>query len=286
MDLDLRKGDMMNRHLVLFVMIILLSSAASAKSTYLVAHDDGPSSDVLKLNSVATLLVTEGYDSEVRLNSEVEKEDYEGRITVFMYYGNTLIVHPLGQGYLVDLISTHLEDNYGIVAEVEEADEVRHDDLTKEIVECDDCPEPEYTIEQAFVEFDGSEETRDILIIRDDEDGSADEAIRRGRILKVTAEHRSKSPVEVVVSDLIEKNLIILGGPCANAYWTRYATETCDTWPLQEGQGMIKSVWQGDRNIILIAGTLKEDTESLSAMFGSASLYDKLKGETEVVLTV
>lgn len=271
---------------VILIMLLMLSNIAFALPTFLIAHDDGPSSDVLKLTSVATLLVSEGYDSQVKLNSEVDKEDIVDRVTVFMYYGNTLIIRPLGQVYLVDLISSHLLDNYGIVAEIQDPEEIRYDDLIKEFEDCTDCPDPEYSITEAFISFEDTEEGREALIIRNIDDSKADEILRKGGKLNVGEDDRSKLPEEIVASDLFNKNIIILGGPCANTYWLMYSSETCDSWPLSEGQGIIKSVWHEERNVILIAGTTEADTLALSIMIGSGRVADQVSGQTEIVLTV
>jgi hypothetical protein len=56
-------------------------------------------------------------------------------------------------------------------------------------------------------------------------------------------------------------NLILVGGPCANPLVTAVFGLTCNDWSLEEGEGIIKLVENGDNYALLLAGTTEEDTE-------------------------
>ena len=64
------------------------------------------------------------------------------------------------------------------------------------------------------------------------------------------------------LEDLIsEKNIIIIGGPCVNSrFWKEFSNETCEDWPYQQGQALVKSVRKDGQNVLLISGTTREDT--------------------------
>ena len=76
-----------------------------------------------------------------------------------------------------------------------------------------------------------------------------------------------------------DKNLILVGGPCANSI-VEYFKEfpKCKDWPLREGEAMIKYGKNGQNTALLIAGTTKEDTERAARFFDSLDIYG-LKGD-------
>ncbi|MBI2672264.1 hypothetical protein HYX16_04995 [Candidatus Woesearchaeota archaeon] len=76
-----------------------------------------------------------------------------------------------------------------------------------------------------------------------------------------------------------DKNLILVGGPCANSIVEDFKEfPKCKDWPLQEGEAMIKYTKNGKNTALLIAGTTKEDTEMAAKFFDSLDTYG-LKGD-------
>jgi len=59
-----------------------------------------------------------------------------------------------------------------------------------------------------------------------------------------------------------KKNIILIGGPCANSrLWGDYSEEKCDnSWPFDTREALVKAIKKGDQNILLIAGTTRTDT--------------------------
>ena len=57
-------------------------------------------------------------------------------------------------------------------------------------------------------------------------------------------------------------NLILIGGPCANPLVEKFIEfPKCSSWPLKEGESMIKYAMNGKNSALLIAGTTEEDTK-------------------------
>jgi hypothetical protein len=76
--------------------------------------------------------------------------------------------------------------------------------------------------------------------------------------------------------DASSKNVLIVGGPCANALWERYTGMSCGEWPYAAGTGRVLSLENG--GVTLVAGTTQQDTERL--------LNDILDGRTVARQTV
>ena len=59
------------------------------------------------------------------------------------------------------------------------------------------------------------------------------------------------------------KHIIVIGGPCANAMWSRFSEETCTTWDFRR-KGTIKTKKIDGKLGLMIAGTSLSDTFALS----------------------
>lgn len=72
------------------------------------------------------------------------------------------------------------------------------------------------------------------------------------------------------LSDLdLTKNLILVGGPCANPSMALISSEfpTCDNWTLQPGEALIQMVKQADGKVaLLVAGTDAADTRAAAGI--------------------
>jgi len=62
------------------------------------------------------------------------------------------------------------------------------------------------------------------------------------------------------IADPTDYNLILIGGPCANPLVEKVFDMTCDAWPYEEGEGIIKLAANGDKVAMLVAGTTALDT--------------------------
>ena len=71
------------------------------------------------------------------------------------------------------------------------------------------------------------------------------------------------SDQETTVSAVQGKQVILVGGPCANKLWNQFSEETCRTWNFQK-RGMIKAKQVQNAEAILLAGTTQQDTFALA----------------------
>jgi beta propeller repeat protein len=89
------------------------------------------------------------------------------------------------------------------------------------------------------------------------------------------------------VSGYQDKNLILVGGPCANPISeqiTDLQGYNCDDWKYQEGESLIKVFDNGNGTAILVAGTSFYDTAKISEMIARYKHSSKLKTFDEVVI--
>jgi len=78
----------------------------------------------------------------------------------------------------------------------------------------------------------------------------------------------SFTPVSITVRKLLasevsspsDYQLILVGGPCANALVEDLFDMTCDGWAFQEGEAVVKVIDNGDNVAMLVAGTTGDDT--------------------------
>lgn len=247
------------KKIILILCCLILVSIVMAESHLLVADEDGQSSDVLVLADIGSLLAVEGETTESVLNKEIGIADLEDRISIFVYYGNALIIAPEGYEELVAKIVANLKNDHGITAELIEPMDISSNDLTKEI-HCEDCPRKPDTISSAL-EIVTEDDPKDLLVICPEADKDAclnlldTDDMDHGFI---------KRPDEVTANDLFDHNVLIVGGPCANSFWGGYSNETCETWPHGDKKGILKVFNSDDGFALLLAGTTKDDTFDIS----------------------
>lgn len=70
-----------------------------------------------------------------------------------------------------------------------------------------------------------------------------------------------------------ELNLIIVGGPCANKAVEAAGFMKCEDWKLQAGQAVIKTVANGEKMAMLIAGTDAADTRRAGVVVRNYKTY-------------
>ncbi|MFH1767101.1 MAG: hypothetical protein ABH826_03345 [Patescibacteria group bacterium] len=89
----------------------------------------------------------------------------------------------------------------------------------------------------------------------------------------------------ITEEDLKGKNILILGGPCANRLWEKYSDETCENWPLEPKQAIVKLIEKDDgRVIFLAAGTTARDTYELTQKLLNYENEDDFNQKKEVIL--
>ena len=87
-------------------------------------------------------------------------------------------------------------------------------------------------------------------------------------------------------------NLILVGGPCANAAVEKASADfpTCADWPLEAGEALVQLVEQDSGNVaLLVAGTLAADTRAATTIVSGQtelkSLADGVMKQKIVVST-
>lgn len=89
-------------------------------------------------------------------------------------------------------------------------------------------------------------------------------------------------------------NLVFIGGPCANPLVEKFAEfPKCSSWPLKEGESIIKYTINGKNSALLVAGTTEEDTKEAVKFINT---FDKnlfkgtfvkiFRGRPEVIIDV
>ncbi|MCK5139416.1 MAG: hypothetical protein KAQ85_06210, partial [Thermodesulfovibrionia bacterium] len=86
------------------------------------------------------------------------------------------------------------------------------------------------------------------------------------------------------------KNLIIVGGPCANAAVEAASADfpTCSGWSLEPGEALIQVVEQEDGSVaLLVAGTTASDTRTATGVLAEATKLQELADDvTKQLVTV
>lgn len=256
---------------ILIIMLIVLASSVSAATHYLVVDDNGPASDVLKMNGLSSFLIQEGQKSESYLSSEMPKASNDV-ITVFIYFGESVINYPSNYKNLAIKISDYLKKNYNINADLNLIDKEETVSLIKQIPE-EKLPEAA----KGILYFNNLINTPLIIYGVNDLDAS--------KKLNYLNQKKKKFD-EVSSTELLNSDLLIIGGPCANKYWELFSNETCESWSYPEKKVVIKVKKNGAKNVIMIAGTTKEDTQNTVDSFTKGLLDDKLKGKKEVIISL
>jgi hypothetical protein len=89
--------------------------------------------------------------------------------------------------------------------------------------------------------------------------------------------------IEEQIVDASGKNLVIIGGPCANKIWTKYSDLTCESWPYKPNQGIIKAIYTGTNIVFLAAGTTAEDTEKISLKLSNYLNDPEFSNKKEII---
>ncbi|MDP3728176.1 MAG: S-layer protein [bacterium] len=76
------------------------------------------------------------------------------------------------------------------------------------------------------------------------------------------------------VGSVEDYNLILVGGPCANALVEELFDYTCDGWSFEAGEAVVKMVDNGDKVAMLVAGTSADDTRRASKAIASYADYE------------
>lgn len=85
------------------------------------------------------------------------------------------------------------------------------------------------------------------------------------------------SPVTKLASEVSsaeDYNLILVGGPCANALVEELFEYTCDGWSFEDGEAVVKMVDNGDKVAMLVAGTSADDTRRASKAISNYGDYE------------
>jgi len=88
------------------------------------------------------------------------------------------------------------------------------------------------------------------------------------------------------VTSFQNKNLILVGGPCANQISEDITNEggyNCADWKFDVGESLVKVFDNGDGKVIMIAGTTKGDTWKMSDAIRRYDKSEKLKSSDEVI---
>ncbi len=89
---------------------------------------------------------------------------------------------------------------------------------------------------------------------------------------------------EIAEDDLYDRNVILVGGPCANKYWTFFSNEeTCDNWPYEPGQSIVKVLDNNGYLVILVAGTDIKDTWEIARLVMKYEDVDEFTTNNEFV---
>lgn len=100
----------------------------------------------------------------------------------------------------------------------------------------------------------------------------------------------AKLDSELTAAEKETKNLIVVGGPCANDVFAELAEDnedlaSCASWDLAEGEAMIRMVedaFAEGKAVLLVAGTTADDTRMASAVLQDYENYD-LEGTSATV---
>lgn len=95
-----------------------------------------------------------------------------------------------------------------------------------------------------------------------------------------------KKASEIMLTTYQNKNLILIGGPCANVISEIITNEegyNCDDWKFDYGESLVKIFDNRDGKIIMIAGTTKGDTLKMSDAIRRYDKSYKLSSSDEVV---
>jgi len=131
----------------------------------------------------------------------------------------------------------------------------------------------------------------DVAIVYGDTAAEQDNlgALMISDIFKIFDEEEGRAPYVKKASEITNlqnQNLILIGGPCANAISEQITDEqgyNCNDWKFKQGESVVKTFQNGQKIIILVAGTGMQDTWKISDSIRRYQKSDKLKTSEEVL---
>lgn len=84
---------------------------------------------------------------------------------------------------------------------------------------------------------------------------------------------------EVTNKDILENNLVLFGNPCDNKLIELFETK-CEDWGLEEGEGLIQFFTHNEKAVIIVSGTIAEDTKMAVEYLAGYKKYKEI-GEFE-----
>lgn len=128
-----------------------------------------------------------------------------------------------------------------------------------------------YGDDAAIEDFFGAFMVSDILPIFDDDKGRSPYVRKASEIMSTTYQN---------------KNLILIGGPCANLISEVITDEegyNCEDWKFDSGMAIVKVFDNGEGKVIMISGTTKGDTWRISDAIRRYDKSVKLSSSDEVI---
>jgi len=117
-------------------------------------------------------------------------------------------------------------------------------------------------------------------------------ASKTGRVYAEVQIEVGKSVLDSEITSMTSDNLIVVGGPCVNSVAAKLldisgSQPACyEDFPVEEGQGIIQIVQNGDKVAVLVAGYSAADTRNAAQVLANSADYaTELKGKSEVVVS-
>lgn len=132
---------------------------------------------------------------------------------------------------------------------------------------------------------------KDILIIYGDDASIEDMlgAFMISNIFPIIDKNLGREPYLKKASEVASfqnKNLILVGGPCANIISEKITDEVgynCNDWKFDDGKAVVKVFGNGEGKVVMVAGTTKMDTWKMSDAMRRYDKSEKLKSSDEVI---
>lgn len=123
-------------------------------------------------------------------------------------------------------------------------------------------------------------------------DSASSKTAKKNTVVEYQRIQVGKSVLDSDVADWKADNLIVVGGPCANTIAAEIlgissSKPACyQDFPVQDGQGIVKMVQNGDNVAILVAGFSAADTRKAAQVVANYEDYaSDLSGKAEVVVS-
>jgi hypothetical protein len=121
----------------------------------------------------------------------------------------------------------------------------------------------------------------EVITLPKDKDISIEKYVKTMKFLGADLENTESLPIAVLDSEINKypnRNFyVVIGGPCVNTLAQEFLAGTpygsCNTWPLQPGEYLIKYAEKGGKTALIIAGTTGEDTRK--------AIWDFIEGKAK-----